>query len=166
MIPRNVSRRRQVFARLTLAAVLLAGLFAAHRAVFQPSLIPQAVIAAEAESQFNRQLDQFVKLPFDRPVMLKSWLEEWSRQTGIPVEVRHPAEFSSHEVSTSEVTLELPELPARQALDSLGERYGAAWEQQAHERIILHWYRRNAIEMQDEIATYPAPDFLAANFPT
>lgn len=157
--------RFQAIGRLLLVAMLLAGFVITFR-VLQPGVISPPVLRHEQEVQFNRQLDQYVKLDFGRPVMLQSWIDEWSRQTGITVELRHPADLTTHEVSTSEVMLDLPEVPARRALDSLGERYGAAWEQQRHERIILHWYRRNAVEMQGGSATFPAPDFLAIHYPT
>jgi hypothetical protein len=159
-------RRVQVIARLFFVALVLGVLFAARHVLQQPAFIPPHILTTEREEQFNRQLDQFVKLNFGRPVMLKNWLDEWTRQTGIPVEVRHGADLSQLDVSSSEVSLDLSELPARSALDTLGERFGAEWEHQEHERIILHWYRRNAVDMQHDIVTFPAPDFLAINYPT
>lgn len=105
----------------------------------------------EQAQDFLRRLEKPVHLAFPQPVTLGEWLQEWSRQTGIPVTTLAPQEsafsapaYTQHYESPDAkrmVTLELPATSAREALLALAEIHGLQWEPM-NQTIVVHFRNR------------------------
>lgn len=79
------------------------------------------------QQDLDKKLDRPVRIHFGKTVREEEWLAEWSRQSGIPVQRVE----SHHEVFVHypwhEFSLDLPQLPARTALQCLERFHSYRW---------------------------------------
>lgn len=132
--------RLRIFALLVLS-VSLAG-YGGYR-YWQYQEHQQAQRAEYQEAQaFLRRLEQPVKLQFGKSATIQASLDEWSRQTGIPVSsVTH----SLHGWSDpgAPVASELPPVSAQAGLQALADLHDLRWNIVDHERIEIHLNARH-----------------------
>ncbi|WP_145096222.1 hypothetical protein [Anatilimnocola aggregata] len=92
--------------------------------------------AWQAEQEREQRLDRPVKISFGASVELTTWLDEWSQQTGIKatfVESAPVSGFGNPMVGpvcydgSHHIALDLPQLPAREALRAFAAYCNCSW---------------------------------------
>lgn len=91
----------------------------------------------QAEQQRWQPLEKTVSLSFSEPVTLAEWMAEFTRQTGVPVEIMNEQRALNEYLNKVQVdadfgpesliTANLPPLPARDALELFGQLHDIDW---------------------------------------
>jgi hypothetical protein len=97
----------------------------------------EQLAAQQAEEAPLRALEQIVTLRFDHEPTFREWLDEFTRQTGVAVEVNpsyytethtHGGAFTvSRLEDATPIRFTLPPLPAREALETIGQWMRVKW---------------------------------------
>ncbi|WP_425615496.1 hypothetical protein NA78x_005417 [Anatilimnocola sp. NA78] len=81
-----------------------------------------------AEQALAAQLERPVHMEFGKPVLLATWMQEWSKQTGIAATIEAD---SLIDWSDERIALDLPSMPARDALQAFAACSRFEWDLQA-----------------------------------
>ena len=173
----------KIFA-LSMALLVLAGGLG-YRAYDARHRAGALLALREVEKAPLNALEQVVSLRFAREVTMREWCDEFTRQTGMDVEVNpsHYTELHEHggafivDKLTDEtpIRFQLPPLPAREALETIGQWTRVKWRLRDNKTIVFgdHAYLLpgqlvRTLEQGlhkadgDGAAYYPNPPFLGS----
>lgn len=114
------------------------------------------------EQAFQQKLGKIITIKLGTTVPIRTWLDEWTRQSGLPVELEPKTGVETEFDRRQPVFCDVSGVSAHEALQSLCELNGVSWSC-ANERIEIHledpnFYRPGLLSSAGlEVVSYPLP---------